>query len=115
MRPIRLLALAGLLAAGIPAATVRGQQPYWQRAADPRGGGDPDASDPLRPYNARGARAADVRAYGREPARVEPTRALVASPRRDYFPGQRTGLHPNRNYIAPERLCVPGRRPFLYR
>jgi hypothetical protein len=46
---------------------------------------------------------------------VQPPRPSAAQPsRRNYYPGLPTGQGANRNYISPSRLCVPGRRAFIY-
>ena len=42
----------------------------------------------------------------------EPPRPSAA-PSRTYFPGLPSGSGPNRNYVNPGRLCVPGRRAMI--
>jgi hypothetical protein len=80
--------------------------------------------DPLRPYATRDIRAlaAVGRAYSRTspppPPTIEETRsraAVFARGARDYYPALKTGQGPNRNYIDPRTLCVPGRRALIPR
>lgn len=117
---MRSLSITSVVAALAFGASALGQEPYWRHTTDRAASGASRGfagDDSLRPYGTRGAAPARGRGYAREtsPARIEPARAPSYSARRNYFPGQRTGQYPNRNYIAPERLCVPGRRAFLYR
>ncbi len=58
--------------------------------------------------NGRYARAAVIRPP------VEAPRPSAAQRSRNYFPGLTAGHGANRNYISPSRLCVPGRRAFIY-
>lgn len=110
----------GLLAFGLfllAADTSRAQQPYWQRATNTGTANGAQEWDPFRPY---GARADARRSYSSRyetvaPSQVAPRSAGYSSQRHNYFPGAATGLYPNRNYVSPRTLCVPGRHAFMYR
>lgn len=75
-------------------------------------------SDLVRPYGGGGA--ADGRVYKSRtapPARPPAVERTVASSRgvRDYFPGMRPGIGPNRNVGTVRPHCVPGRHSLMGR
>jgi hypothetical protein len=72
-----------------------------------------DDVDPLRPYGARASGAPVRRPYGYAEAPMPTAPPTYQTQTRNYFPGLRPGQGPNRNYVRPETLCVPGRRAFL--
>lgn len=117
MTPRRLLVFTFLLALLTLDSPGRAQYPGGaprQPAPSSRG----TDSDPLRPYGLRAGSEAETRGgYGRRPApaRSEPPRANFYAQRREYYPGLRSGYGPNRNVVAPETLCVPGRGLFFTR
>jgi hypothetical protein len=124
MRTFVIVGLTALGMLGGLTSLVYAQRPGWSRAASPStaraGYGDRFATvpDPLRPYATQGRAEPNSRPYARTPLtppRDEAiTRTSAPPPRQNYFPGLRTGQGPNRNYIDPRTLCVPGRRAVLH-
>jgi hypothetical protein len=105
------------------APRARAQRPGWPRSGTARA---PVATyserlaaepDPLRPYAPEPRADSRYRPYLRAPAAPPRDEAITraAAPRREYFPGLRSGQGPNRNVVDPRTLCVPGRRAMLQR
>jgi hypothetical protein len=124
MRCSRTFRLSAVLALATLASPIHAQEPSRPRSisASRLNGGYESRADwqgVLQSYGSSAARGdRDGRAYSRMSTpvarRIEITPTRATTPH-NYFPTQGRGLYPNRNYIPPDRLCVPGRRPFLYR
>jgi hypothetical protein len=124
---MRTAVIVGLTALGMSGGLtplVHAQHPGGSRATSPSaaraGHGDRFAAepDPLRPYATQGRTEPNFRPYARTPLAPPRSEAITrtsAPPRHNYYPGLRTGQGPNRNYVDPRTLCVPGRRALLYR
>ena len=123
MRKFMMIGLTALVMLAGLTPLARAQRPGW-----PRTGSYPSSSatygdrssaepDPLRPYAPEPRADASYRPYLRTPVSPPRDEAITraSAPRRNYFPGLRTGQGPNRNYVDPRTLCVPGRRAMLQR
>lgn len=112
MRHVVFVGLAGaLLAVGTEA---RAQDRYFGRTTTSRAAAVRESDEPpsLRSVDRGRSEGGE---YRRARSRVPVPEARPApQARRNYFPGLPTGQGPNRNYIDPSRLCVPGRRAFIY-
>lgn len=114
---MRRVAFAGLIAAilSLLGPEGRAQQGYFNRTTVSRFPAVGAREDVARSAPGRAGVSENGvyrRATAEEPPRRQPPQA--APVRRNYFPGMPTGQGPNRNYIDPSRLCVPGRRAFIY-
>ena len=110
------VAIAGLFAVlmALFGSEGRAQSPYFGRTTVSRSSHVREADASVSSRSAARGRSENGdyrRAGSRVP--VQETRP-VAQVHRNYFPGLPTGQGPNRNYIDPSRLCVPGRRAFIY-
>ena len=115
------LALGLLVALGAWVFSVSGfaQQPS-QFSRGPQG--NADAERVPGSFVTRDTRAfsSEREAYSRIPpsrplAETKAHAAVFSKGVRAYYPGSRPGQGPNRNYIDPHSLCVPGRRALLQR
>lgn len=115
----RWLTVLAFLNLMVVAPAVEAQQPYWQqRSRSAASGGEfgGPGTDLLRTYRTRSEPGRDGRGYTAEanPPRIDPVRASY-QPRRNYFPGMRSGQGPNRNVAGVRAHCVPSRQAFLSR
>ena len=122
MRRYTTIALAAILGSALLASTAAAQQRDYQRmptgtaglvSTDSGVSHARNESDLLRPYGSPGrGREEGWSSYRREPVAIprERTHPAVKLQRFNYYPSLRPGQGPNRNYIPPNQLCVPGRR-----
>jgi hypothetical protein len=94
------------------------QQPYWQNA-NPRaraGAVSRDDADFVRPYGSS-RRGADRGRSFSQSSMSRPIEGVRSSPapRRNYFPGQRSGQSLNSNMAPTRHICVPSRHSMLTR
>lgn len=128
MRKATIFRLAAVVGWSLSGTTGEAQQGYYHRVTTGTSGMVPtvsgtarDRDEPdllLRPYGSPGrGRGEAWNDYRREPTAPPPDRSAPVIPpqRHNYFPSLRSGQAPNRNYVSPDRLCVPGRRPYMYR
>jgi hypothetical protein len=92
----------------IPRVTVA--RPSLVDGAASRGSTARGEANLLRPYGTRASSTSPMRPYLSTPRPAAPSYEIRTH---NYFPGLRPGQGPNQNTVNTDRLCVPGRRPFL--
>ena len=123
MRKDVMVGLTALAMLGGLTTAAQAQRPGWPRAgsypAATASSGERSSAelDPLRPYAPEARANPSYRPYLRTPVTPPRDEAITpaSTPRRNYFPGLRSGQGPNRNVVDPRTLCVPGRRAMLHR